>query len=253
MGASTQEETAHRTNFFVAVLHSLLNFGTGLLAITFLFQQVDNIHGWEYGSTLAVLGVYLLINAFKDLFIGPSLDALAGMDGEVWQGTFDFTLMRPVNIQYLASFRHWRFFALFDGLLAIGVLVSATLEMSATLRVINFLGFVIAMSISGVIFYSILLAFTGLVFLSPGFLFTWVFNGVFQLARYPVGIYPNYLRLLLTWIVPLGFITTVPAQAISGQVSLLTLASGAIVSFILFFGASILFRAGLKRYASASS
>ena len=30
-------------------------------------------------------------------------------------------------------------------------------------------------------------------FWSPGFLFTWVFDAVFQLARYPVGFYPIYL------------------------------------------------------------
>jgi hypothetical protein len=41
------------------------------------------------------------------------------------------------------------------------------------------------------ILYAILLAFTGLVFWSPGSLFTWVFNGVFQMARYPVGLYPG--------------------------------------------------------------
>jgi hypothetical protein len=54
------------------------------------------------------------------------------------------------------------------------------------------------------ILYAILLAFTGLVFWSPGFLFTWVFDGVFQMARYPVGLYPGWLRLALTWVVPVG-------------------------------------------------
>ena len=38
--------------------------------------------------------------------------------------------------------------------------------------------------------YAILLTFTALVFWSPGFLFTWLFNGIFQMARYPVGLYP---------------------------------------------------------------
>jgi ABC-type uncharacterized transport system permease subunit len=38
--------------------------------------------------------------------------------------------------------------------------------------------------------YAILLALIGLVFWSPGFPFTWVFNGVFQMARYPAGLYP---------------------------------------------------------------
>ena len=50
-------------------------------------------------------------------------------------------------------------------------------------------------------------------------LFTWVFDGIFQMARYPVGMYPGWLRLVLTWIVPVGVITTVPAQALTGSLS----------------------------------
>ena len=37
--------------------------------------------------------------------------------------------------------------------------------------------------------YSILLAFSALVLWNPGFLFTWLFDGLFQMVRYPVGLY----------------------------------------------------------------
>jgi ABC-2 type transport system permease protein len=54
------------------------------------------------------------VGALRGLVIGPQLEALAGMDGEVWTGQFDFTLLRPVNTQFLASVRKWRLFALVD-------------------------------------------------------------------------------------------------------------------------------------------
>jgi ABC-2 type transport system permease protein len=106
------------------------------------------------------------------------------------------------------------------------------------------------------ILYAILLAFAGLVFWSPGVLFTWVFDGLFQMARYPLGLYPGWLRLVLTWVVPVGVITTVPAQALTGAVSVETpvgVASSAGLAAVLLIGASVLFRFGLRRYASASS
>ena len=103
------------------------------------------------------------------------------------------------------------------------------------------------------ILYAILLAFTGLVFWSPGFLFTWVFNGVFQMARYPVGLYPGWLRLELTWVVPVGLMTTVPAQALSGELPAGMLIGSVALATALLLGASALFRLGLRRYASASS
>ncbi len=84
-------------------------------------------------------------------------------------------------------------------------------------------------------------------------MFSWVFNGIFQMARYPVHLYPGWLRLVLVWIVPVGFVTSVPAQALTGDVSLLTVVGGLTMAGIAFVGASALFRTGLRRYASASS
>ena len=75
--ASAQQELAHRANFFISLLHSLLNLGTGVLGLVVLFGQVESVRGWDFASTLALLGVYLTIGALRQLFIGPSLDALA--------------------------------------------------------------------------------------------------------------------------------------------------------------------------------
>ncbi len=98
-----------------------------------------------------------------------------------------------------------------------------------------------------------LLALAALVFWSPGFLFTWLFDGIFQMARYPVGIYPGWLRLVLTWVIPVGLMTTVPAQALTGDLAAPWLLGSAGLAVLLLFAASLLFRAGLRHYASASS
>jgi ABC-2 type transport system permease protein len=68
-----------------------------------------------------------------------------------------------------------------------------------------------------------------------------------------VGIYPGWLRLLLTWIVPVGFITTVPAEALAGQASPASLLAGAVLAVGLVTAASLLLRVSLRRYSSASS
>lgn len=251
--ASAQQEAAYRANFAISLLHSLLNFGTGMLGIAVLFGQVEDVRGWDFAATLAVLGVYLTLSALRSLFMSPSFDALAGMDGEVWRGTLDFTLLRPVDAQFLASFRQWRLFALFDLLLGLGVLGMALVEMRHTLTTSEIAAFSVAL-VSGItVLYAILLAFAGLVFWSPGFLFSWLFNDLFQMARYPVGVYPGALRLALTWIVPVGVMTTIPVRALTGDLSVGLLLGSLAFAGILVCGASILFRTGLRRYASASS
>ena len=105
-----------------------------MLGVVVLFGQVeDGAAAGTFASTLALLGVYLTVSALRGLFIGPSLDALAGMDGEIWSGKFDFTLLRPVNTQFLVSLRKWRLFALFDLLLGLGVLVVAVAQLGQAL------------------------------------------------------------------------------------------------------------------------
>lgn len=253
MRASFQEDAAYRTNFFISLLTSLLNLVTGVLGIVVLFGQIDSVHGWTLASTLAILGVYLTVSAVRGLFIGPSFDSLSGMDGEIWSGAFDFTILRPVNTQFFASFRKWRLFALFDLFLGIGVLVTAVIKLGVVFSLGKILFFLFMLAVGLSILYAILLIFAALIFWSPGVLFTWVFDGLFQMARYPTNIYPGWLRMLLTWIVPVGVITTFPARALTDSISSVELVVSLLLAVALLAAASILFRVGLRKYASASS
>ena len=251
--ASAQQELAYRANFGISLLHSLLNLATGILALVILFGQVESMQGWDFPSTLALLGVFLVLSALRNLVFGPSLDSLAGLDGSIWRGTFDFTLLRPVHTQLIASFQRWRPLALLDLLLGLGVLWLAGRELGYAMGVVQALAFVAALAAGTVVLYSLLLALASLLFWSPGFLFTWIFDGIFQMARYPVGIYPGWLRLVLTWIIPVGIMTTVPANVFRGAASWGMLAGSLFFAGLLFVGASALFNVGIRRYESASS
>ncbi len=253
MRVSALNELAYRANFAISLLHGLLGLVTGVLGVAVVFGQVDRLQGWDFDSTLAILGVYLTVGAARQLFISPSLDALAGMGGEVWDGRFDFTLLQPVDVQFLVSLRHWRPLALFDLALGLGTLGVAVARLGQTLTPPQVISFIVALGAGLAILYAVLLAFAALVFWSPGFLFTWVFDGLFQMARYPLGFYPGWLRLVLTWIVPVGIITTVPAQALTGTLDAGMLVGSVLFAAALFVAASAFFRRAVQRYASASS
>jgi len=252
-GASMQEMLAYRANFWISVLHSLLNLGTGVLGVGVLFSETQTIRGWTFSSALALLGVYLTLNALRSLFIGPSLESLAGMDGEVWTGQFDYTLLHPVDVQFQASFRRWRPLALLDLALGLGVLVAAGAQLGRAVSLIQVAVFCLTLVMGLLMLYAILLAFAGLVSWNPTVLYTWVFNAIWQMGRYPVGLYPGWLRLVMTWVVPVGVMTTIPARALIGELPAGALIGGAVVTSVFLVGATALFRTGLRRYASASS
>ena len=250
---SLQEEMAYHVNFFITLLYSLLNLAIGILSVVVIFTQVNSIHGWNFSSTLALLGTYLILGAIRAIVFGPSFDKLVGIDGEVWTGQLDYTLSRPAPMQLLASARHWRFLPIIDLLIGTGVTCAAIFQLKNGMSIGHILAFLCALIIGITILYALLLFFASLVFWSPGLLATRVFDGVFQMARYPLGLYPGWVRFALTWIIPVGIITTLPAEALVGMLSPLTLLLSAVGAGIFVIAVSLFFQMGLRHYASASS
>jgi ABC-2 type transport system permease protein len=80
-----------------------------------------------------------------------------------------------------------------------------------------------------------------------------IFQSMYEAGRWPVSLCPAWLRFGLTFLVPVAFATTVPAEALTGrleaQTSLgaLALAAGLLVASRLFW------RAGVRHYSGASA
>lgn len=251
--AQVQDELAHRTHLAGRLIESVLRLGTGVLGLAVVFSQVQAVQGWTFPATLALLGVYLTLDGLRSLVLGPSIESLAGQGGDVATGRFDFTLLRPLNAQVLSSFQRWRPHAMVDVALGMGVLGIAVAHLGHELTPWRVAAFLVALVAGAASMYAGLLACAALVFWSADVLFTWIFDSVFQLARYPVGLYPGALRLVLTWVVPVGVMTTVPAQALTGDVTWTTLAGAVIAAIALNVSACALFAEGLRRYVSAFS
>ena len=257
---SIQRETAFRSNFFVNALNTSLNVAAGLGGLWVLFSHTNAINGWERGQTQMVLGVYLLVQALKNLVIGPSLSRLAGLDGDLWTGNFDFTLLKPVPTQWYVSIQSWSMWALIDVGAASWIIVwawrlqtEAAVGSMIPLRWAEWLGFAASLFIGLGLLYGILLFLASAAFWYLGTPMMWIFDSMFQLGRFPIRLYPVGLENLLTWIVPVGFIVTVPAEWLSGDGSPMLLLGGVIMLVLLWSGSSRFFYHSLRRYSSASS
>ena len=76
---------------------------------------------------------------------------------------------------------------------------------------------------------------------------------MYEAGRWPIGIYPHWLRYILTFLVPVAFAITVPAEALSGRLtpeSMIT--SGLLCAFLLAFSRWF-WKRGLKNYSGASA
>lgn len=80
-----------------------------------------------------------------------------------------------------------------------------------------------------------------------------ILQALLDAGRYPSTIYPPWLRLIVTFVVPIALSTTVPLQGLRGEFS-----PGAVLLFLCiavasFLIASLVWKAGVRRYSGASS
>jgi ABC-2 type transport system permease protein len=117
------------------------------------------------------------------------------------------------------------------------------------------IGFFVAMLLSGIIIVYAL----WLVMVSFAFWFvkidniTELFFAFYEAGRYPVTVYRGAVRALLTFVVPIAFVTTFPASALLGRLDQATAITGFALAIGLFIVSNRFWDFAIKHYSSASS
>ena len=244
-------ELQYRANFWLQMLQSLIALGTGLAVLALVFSQTPALNGWSQPELLAVMGVHTLMGGLIGTLIQPNMERLRG---DIREGTFDFVLTKPEDVQVLSSVREVRIWQFVDVLVGIVVVGYAISQLKSSIGLLEALAFGLALVLGGLMIYCFWLLLTTIAF--------WIvrideihelFEGIYQSGRWPVTLYPGWLRVSLTFLVPIAFAVTVPAQALTGRLTpgMLGLAAGFAV--LLLVGTRWFWRVGLKHYSGASA
>jgi ABC-2 type transport system permease protein len=244
-------ELQYRVNFFIQLLESAIGLGVGLFGLSLVFGHATDLAGWTRAELLAVMGVHILMGGFVRAFVQPNMHELMH---DIQQGTLDFALTKPEDAQILISVRTIGLWRLVDVVVGGVVLGVAAAQIGAGVGVWQALGFVAALLLGATMLYSFWLMLTSVAF--------WVirveemtnlFEGVYAAGRWPVGIYPDWLRASLTFLVPVAFAVTVPAEALTGRLNAQTLLGAALLAMALLAVARFIWRRGLRAYSGASA
>ncbi|WP_322512814.1 ABC transporter permease [Chloroflexus sp.] len=244
-------ELQYRANFFFQVLESAIGLATGLIGLGLVFQHTTALAGWTPPELLVVMGIYVLMSGVVQAVIQPNMLRLAQ---DVLEGKLDYALTKPVDAQLLISIREWqawRFTNVIVGLLVVGW---GLIWMQASISLWQVAIFALTLACGMIALYSfwLILATTSFVVIQIENLIN-LFEGLFAAGRWPVSIYPAWLRALLTFLVPVAFAVTVPAEALTARLTGATLALAAGVGLALLLVARLFFRWGLSRYSGASA
>lgn len=242
----------YRADFFVAVLNAFIMVFSQILAISVIFNQTDSLKGWSRNDLIVLVGVQLVVSGVLGIVIRPSMQAFME---SIRLGTFDFLLTKPADAQLLASVQAVAPQAVTQFVIGIGVIITGLALQSAEIALTNLLLFLFLLMAGIAMVYSFMMVLATLTF--------WfvkldnimvIFNTMFGNAgSWPITIYPAWLRISLTFIIPVAFAVTIPSEALLDRVSLqsalltLALAAGFLVAARRFWVYAI------RNYTGASA
>lgn len=248
---NVQQELAYRTDAIVNILVNLMWLGWELLSLSILFSNTSSLAGWSLGELVLLLGMFRLVNTFMAALVWPNTEKF---NTSVRDGSLDYTLLNPVNSLFLISFSRIVFWRVWDLALTIVLLVIGATLTNLTATPLSLLSFLILAASGAVILYSL-----WIVLISATFWFTKFDNNVTILqalvdtGRYPAAVYPFWLRLIVTFVVPIALATTIPVQALRGELTGWQVLGFVGVAIVCVLVSSRIWQAGIQRYSGASS
>jgi len=249
--ASIAMGAAYRFEFLVSGVLSLFWTLLGLVPVLVLFRDRSQVAGWSYPETLVVMGWFALMKGVLEGAVNPSLVAVVD---HIRKGTLDFVLLKPADAQFLVSTARFEVFNFVDATAAVALAVWALHRLHRVPTIGQ-----IATALTLTVAAAALLYALAILVISAAFYVVrldnliYLFNSVFDAARWPSSVFRGVWRVLFTFVVPLALMTTYPALALLGRLDAGTAvrALGGAALFVLI--ARAVWKRSIGHYRSASS
>jgi len=246
-----QMSLAYRADTVINILLNLMWLGWELLSLNIIFSNTQTLGGWGIGELIALLGVFRMINTLMAALIWPNTEKF---NASVRDGSFDYNLLAPVNSLFLVSFSRITVWRIWDLVLAFILIIVGVNMAGDFVTPLSLLSFILLTLSGAIVLYSLWIVLIALTFWFTKFdNNVTILQALLDSGRYPSTVYPFWLRAIVTFIIPVAVATTVPLQALRGDLNggeiLLFLGVG-VSSFLI---ASQVWRFGVKRYSGASS
>jgi len=249
--ASLLGQLEYRANFGTSFVLSLLWPCWILSLLSVFFYHTSNLGGWSFYEAMLVLGMYDIFIGVQETILAPNLQQVTE---HIQKGTLDFVLLKPANGQFLATITSCNLPRLFDVATGFGLVVYGLYRLGHIPSLMELAAFAVMLPAGMVIVYSVWLLTTSMAFWFVRIdNFGELFYALYETGRFPVTVYRPWLRLILTYIVPIAFLTTFPAATLLGKISPWFVVGSATVAGVLFYASHRFWNYAIRFYSSASS
>jgi len=213
--ASLKEMLIYRLDCIVGMISQIVTQLVEIIFIWIVFQNTDNLAGWNFMQILLLYGVTLISVGIADF----CFDALYDIGPKyIREGEFDKILLRPVHplISIIGSSKEFTSLGYFG--LGLFLTIVMLIKLSIPITVILILE---------IVFFSIVGAFIigaiNTIFSISSFWtyrsneVIWSFYRMYTFAQYPLDIYNKFVRILITMILPFAFVAYYPTMNYLGM------------------------------------
>jgi ABC-2 type transport system permease protein len=248
--ASLSVQLEYRANFIISIISAAMASASALFGLFLLSGDGTPIGGWSYAEATIVVGVYTIVQGFIGAVLAPNLPQIAEA---VRLGTMDFTLLKPIDAQFMVSARNINVFRSIDILAGLIIVAIAGVQIGG-FQILNILIASIMLVCALLIVYAIwfMLTTTAFWFVKVANI-TELFNGFFRAGQFPVAAFPGWVRSFFTIIVPVAFITTIPSEALTNRLTLSSALTTIAVTIVLLVVSRLIWKRAVGSYTSASS
>lgn len=251
---SLQNLAAYRFDIVARVFMAFMHMGVELMGVWIIFSNTQSVRGWTWKHMVVLIGVFRIVAGGIRIVIVPNMRALLQ---DIRTGKLDYVLLKPVNAQLLVSIREFVIWRTADVVLGVGAAVYGCLELTGTIPVRAVVSFAVTLTSALAIVYATWLMLATLCFWFVRIQnIEMVFWNVFEAGRYPIVIYRPWMRWLLTFVIPLAFITTIPAASLIGiDDTIVPFAPvvAVVVAAIMLVLSRWFWQYGLRHYSGASA
>jgi ABC-2 type transport system permease protein len=243
--------TRYRVDFFGAGAMTLFWMVWNFVPLLVLFSERDTVAGWDRESALLLVAFFVMLRGLLNAVVEPSLTETID---KIRTGSFDYTLLKPVDAQFLAStarFDPWRFFDVVAGL---GLAVYSCASRAVTPDIAHIALGLTLLGAGAITMYSLWLVAAALSFFVVRLdNLMYLLESIFDVARWPVQVFRGIWRIIFTFVIPVAVMTTFPAMAVLGTLSGTSAFIAILVSLVMFAASRWLWLFALRNYTSASS
>ncbi len=243
-------ETEFRGNFFANAFTTAAWLFYYLFFIEIVYSQTNAVAGWTKGQALILAGSFSLTWGLMNALFTPNLSMLPEY---IQKGTFDLTLTKPVDSQFLATARIINLAEFSRALLSLLVIAYGVSVSHISVTFSSLAVYIVLLACS----LCILLGIDSLIMTLSFWLvrirnLDAAFWSVSMMARYPVDIFGGtILKNMLTFFIPMAFIATVPARGLAQTLQVWMLPLALAFAAGLMLSSRWLWLLAIRSYSSA--